>query len=135
MTFSASHPDVGQRVGEVGLPRPLLEAQLSEDVTVLEEGDRGLLVVAVDLVEPYRPGQDEVKMAVGVTRSEDVVFGPIAPLNHPNTRSLEIFVGETPITGGRAGGFWVVLDHFCTSPSSLIPSLIATLPIYWARVK
>jgi hypothetical protein len=45
-------------MGEDGLPSPLLKAQLSEDVTVLEEGDRGLLVVAVDLVEPYRPAPD-----------------------------------------------------------------------------
>src|SRR5918995_3205212 len=103
-------------MGEDGLPRPFLEAQLSEGITILEEGDRGLLIVAIDLVEPYRPGQDKVKMSVGVARDEDIVLGPIASLSHPNARVLEIFEREAPITGGRAGGFWVVLDHFYTSP-------------------
>src|SRR5918993_702517 len=110
------HPGGGQRLGKYGLPRPLLEAQLPKNVTLLEECHRGLLVVAVDLVEPYRPDQDKVKMSVGVPRGEDVVLGPIASLSHPDARVLEIFEGEAQITGGRGGRFWVVLDHFCTSP-------------------
>jgi hypothetical protein len=93
-----------------------LEAQLSEGVTVFKEGDRGLLVVAVELVEPYRTGQDKVKMSVGVTRGEDGLLGPIASLGHPNARFLEIFEEEASITCGKAGGLWVVIDHLCISP-------------------
>ena len=75
-----------------GSAQTLLEAQLSEDVTVLEEGDRGLLVVAVDLVEPYRTGQ-EVKMFVGVTRGEDASW-PHSVARPPECPLLEIFEGE-----------------------------------------
>src|SRR5215207_10609191 len=55
-------------------------------------------------------------MFVGVARDEDVVLGPIASLSHPNARFLEIFEREDPITGGKGGRFWVILDHFYTSP-------------------
>src|ERR671911_765693 len=116
-------------MGEDGLPRPFLEAQLSEGITILEEGDRGLLIVAIDLVEPYRPGQDKVKMSVGVAREEDIVLGPVASLSHPNARFLEIFEREAQITGGRAGGLWVVLDHLCISPLESLGMKPLTTPI------
>jgi hypothetical protein len=48
------HPDAGDRFGEEALPGFLLESKLAEDASVLQEGDGGLLVCAVDLVQAHR---------------------------------------------------------------------------------
>jgi hypothetical protein len=87
------HPDVGERLGEDALPRPLLEAQLAKDASVLQR-DRGLIVFAVDLVQAHYTLEQEVELAVvavGVARPKDSVPGSKAPLGDPDARFLETF--------------------------------------------
>ena len=75
------------------------EVELAEHATVFEERRRGLLVVAVDLVQAHRAGEQEVELVVGVPRREDRVFRPETPLHGPEPGPLEFFETE-PLRSG-----------------------------------
>src|SRR5215203_6568766 len=83
-------------------PAPLDQVQLAEEPAVLEEGRGGLLVIAVDLVESHRAGEEEVELVVRVARGEDRVLRPEPALDHPEAGALEIVEVE-PVWGARGG--------------------------------
>src|SRR5215217_1597311 len=62
---------------------------------------RRLLEVTIDLVQAYRALQQEIELVVRISGSKDNVFGSKAPLDHPNTRVLEIVKAES--AGSRGG--------------------------------
>ena len=85
--------------------RPSTRLSLPKTPPVLEEGRRGLLVVAVDLVQPHRAGEQEVELVVGIAWREDRVLRLETPLDGPEAGPLEIVEvepfrracgGETP---------------------------------------
>src|SRR5919107_5035092 len=109
------HPDAGERFGEEALPASLVEAKLAEDASVLQEGDGGLLVCAVDLVQAHRAREEEVELSAGISRTENDVPTPEGPLGYPDAFSLEIF--ETKVPGGR-GGSGILSKHLPTPLSN-----------------
>ena len=92
--LDAGDPGLGDGLGENVLPAPLDEVELAEDAAVLQQRRRGLLVVAVDLVQAHRAGEQEVELVVGVPWREDRVFGAKTPLDGPEPDPLEFFETE-----------------------------------------
>src|SRR5918994_338975 len=105
------HPGVGNRLGEDALVGSLVEAELAEDAPVLQQRDRGLLVIAVDLVEAHRALEQEVELSVGIAWGEDKVLGSEASLGHSDARSLEIFEAKVLEGRGCRGTLDVVSEH------------------------
>ena len=72
--FDARDPRVGNGLCEDVLPASLDQVELAEDAPSLKRG-RGLLVVAVDLVQTHRAREQEVELIVGIPRRKDRVLG------------------------------------------------------------
>src|SRR5215212_8469593 len=77
------------------------QTQFSKDSYVLEERGRRLLEVTIDLVQAHRTLQQEIELVVRISGSKDNVFGSKAPLDHPDTRVLEIVKAKS--VGSRSG--------------------------------
>src|SRR5215212_4684076 len=119
------HPGVGDRLGEGILAGALLEAKLAEDVPLGQQRGRGLLVVAVYLVQAHSALEQEVKVTIGIAGGVDDVPGSEAPRCHPNVCPLKIFEAKVSPTCGRRKGLGVVVDHDECSPlETLNPSMI-----------
>jgi hypothetical protein len=99
--LDARDPGLGHGLGEHVLPATLDQIELAEDTAVLEEGRGGLLVVAVDLVQSHRAGEEEVELVVGVAGGEYRVLRLEPALDHSEAGLLKIVEVE-PFR--RAGG-------------------------------
>ena len=76
--LDARDPRVGNGLCEDVLPASLDQAELAEDAAFLEERGRGLLVVAVDLVQTHRAREQEVELIVGIPGVKIVSLGESA---------------------------------------------------------
>src|ERR687890_646948 len=92
--LDARDPRVGDGLGEDVLPAPLDEVELAEDGALLEERGRGLLIVAVDLVQAHRAREQKVELIVRVARGKDHVPRTEAPLYGPQSGLLEVLETE-----------------------------------------
>src|SRR5919107_243388 len=92
--LDARDPRVGDGLGEDILPAPLDEVELAEDGALLEERGRGLLIVAVDLVQAHRAREQKVELIVRVARGKDHVPRTEAPLYGPQSGLLEVLETE-----------------------------------------
>src|SRR5215210_7613962 len=112
--LGTGHPHVGDGLSEDVLPAALDQAQPAKYPGIPEERGRGLLVVAVDLVQAHRALEQEIELVVGIAGVKNDVLGPEAPLDHTDTRALEIVEAE-PVgcRGGREAPGVVPKDLPC----------------------
>jgi hypothetical protein len=86
------HPGGGDCLGEGILAGCLLETKLAEDVPVRQQRCRGLLIVAVYLVQAHSALEQEVKVTIGIAGDVDGLPGPEAPLGHLEASPRKIMV-------------------------------------------
>ena len=80
---------LGNGLGEDVLPAPLDEVELAEDTAFPQKRGRGLLVVAVDLIQPHRTREQKIELVIGITGRKDHVPRTEAPLYGPQTGLFE----------------------------------------------
>src|SRR5829696_2550954 len=110
------HPGVGDRLGESILAGLLLEAKPAEDVTLRQQRSRGLLVVAIDLVQPHCALEQKVEVTIGIAGGVDGLPGPEAPLGHHDARRRKVLGTKAELTRGRRKGLDVVVEHYGHPP-------------------